>query len=639
MQIISIISSIRNNVEILLSKTSWDGQIHPIDGKCIASGRLLNKFYNEWESFYIQSQHPKNTSPDDTNIDKEITENLKSKGKTLFSILFGDSSHQIVSPDDSVIIFSVDPEYANLPFEILIQNDRFLCEQSHIIKQIRDRRLKPIGEKRRSKDLLLILNPLKDIESLVEAERATLKRLFDKTSFFSSIKTIDSTYAQESQIIEELHNAKYVHYAGHTKSDKITLHNGQELNISDISNLDLSNIEILFFNSCYSSSQKFTSSSIVQSFIKAGVKNFIGYNLPVSNHIALFISEKFWKGILRKKNLLENIAEIRKSVREEFGDGELSWVILNLFGTLEPKKRKYKIFFPTALWLIVIILILTGLLYMIKISPFSVDSKSVIVKSKQNSSQIVSTSNKVPENLTLNPMIPAFGHATIKVLRAVKRNDYSIADFAKCSEQVLNIKQQLFDKCKNKFGESRCIESYKGGVLHANQIRKNKFETALWFEFLIITKSIDRSSIEVFLKNFGWQKVEVLNNDVVQFSIYQDNMRLVPALIDIIQKRSILVRYKNYNITEYWELNFSKIDKNVMVSYEFDELHRIDGGGLFVGIQSDKKEDDGPHHLDMWCQQEGYFYYWDSITIDNTDLNKIKSVEKNNIVRILRSLL
>jgi len=161
----------------------------------------------------------------------------------------------------------------------------------------------------------------------------------------------------------------------------------------------------------------------------------------------------------------------------------------------------------------------------------------------------------------------------------------------------------------------------------------------LWTEALKFTKSIDRSSIEVFLKNFGWQKVEVLNNDVVQFSIYQDNMRLVPALIDIIQKRSILVRYKNYNITEYWELNFSKIDKNVMVSYEFDELHRIDGGGLFVGIQSDKKEDDGPHHLDMWCQQEGYFYYWDSITIDNTDLNKIKSVEKNNIVRILRSLL
>jgi len=312
---------------------------------------------------------------------------------------------------------------------------------------------------------------------------------------------------------------------------------------------------------------------------------------------------------------------------------------VNVFGTLEPKKRKHKIFSPIALWLIVIILILTGLIYIIKISQFSVDSKSVIVKSKHNISQIVSASNKVPENLTSNPVLPAFGQATIKVLRAVKRNDYSIADFAKCSEQVLNIKQQLFDKCKNKFGESRCIESYNGGVLHAKQIRKNKFETALWFEFLIITKSIDRSSIEVFLEKVGWQKVEVLNNDIVQFSIYQDNRRLIPALIEIIQKRSVLVRFKNHNITEYWKLKFSKIDKNVMVSYGFDELHRIDGGGLFVGIQSYKKEDDGPHHLDMWCQQEGYFYYWDSITIDNTDLNKIKSVEKNNIVRILRSLL
>jgi len=638
-QVISILSSIKENVEILSSTTGWNGQVHPIDGKCVASGRLLHKFYNEWKSFYLQSQHLKNTSPDDANIDKEIIENLKLKGKTLSSILFGDSSRQIIFPNDSVIVFSVDPEYANLPFEILIQNDRFLCEQSHIIKQIRDRRLKPSIEKKKSKDFLFIFNPSNDIETLVEAERSTLKNLFDKTSFFSSLKIIDPRYVQESQIIEELHNAKYVHYAGHTKSDKIALFNGQELDISDISNLDLCHIEILFFNSCYSSSQKFSSSSIVQSFIKAGVKNFIGYNLPVSNHIALFVSEKFWKGFLQKQDLLENIAEIRKSVREKFGDGELSWVILNLFGTLEPKKKKHKLLFPKVLWVVGIIMILSGLIYMIKIGPFSVDSKSGIVKSKDNSSRIVSTSNEASENLTSNPFIPAFKQATIKVLWAAKRNDESIFDFAECSEQALNFNQQLFDNCQKKFGEKRCMESYKAGVLHANKIKKYKFENALWFEFLIINKSIDRSSIEIFLKNVGWHKVEVLDNDVVRFSMYQDNMRLIPVLMDIIQNASVLVKFKNHNKIEYRKLHFSKIDKKEMGYYEFDELHRVDGGGLFVGIQSNKKNDDGPHHLDMWCQKEGYLYYWESISIDNTDLNKIQSAEKNKVVRLLKSLL
>jgi len=639
MHIISILSSIGKNVEILSSRTAWSGQIHPIDGKCVASGKLLHKFYNEWKSFYIQSQHLKNTSPNDVDIDKEIIENLKLKGKTLSSILFGDSSNQIIFPNDSVIVFSVDPEYANLPFEILTQNNRFLCEQSHIIKQIRDRRLKSINGNRKSQDFLFIINPSKDIETLVEAERSTLKNLFDKTSVFSSLKIIDSTYVQESQIIEELHNAKYVHYAGHTKSDKIMLYNGQELDISDISNLDLSHIEILFFNSCYSSSQRFSSSSIVQSFIKAGVKNFIGYNLPVSNHIALFISEKFWKGFLRKKDLLENIAEIRKSVREEFGDGELSWVILNVFGTLEPKKRKQKLLFLIALWAISIVLLLIGLIYMIKINPFSADSKTTIVISKHKSSRIVSTSNEVPENLTSNPFVPAFGQATIKVLWAAKRNDESIFDFAECSEQALNFNQHLFDNCQKKFGEKRCMESYKAGVLHANKIKKYKFETALCFEFSIINKSIDRSSIEVFLKKVGWHKVEVLDNDFVRFSMYQDNMRLIPALMDIIQNANVLVKFKNHNKIEYWKLHFSKIDKKEMGYYEFDELHRVDGGGLFVGIQSNKKNEDGPHHLDMWCQKEGYLYYWESIAIDNTDLNKIQRAEKIKVVRLLKSLL
>ena len=340
MKVVTIVTSTNGQAEVI---TGGDSDLHgPMLQKRTVSASLLEKFTADWKAFFLQSQELKSVYPGDPAIDGEISAGLLKKGRALSSMLFGADSPPAMRSKSKIIIFSVDPEYAGLPYEVLACGDAFLCDTAHVMRQVRDATPPKPSSGKEAARLLLVCGAgnADGISELVDREREMLGGLFDGTRRLSRWKAVDAGFVGAAGIMEELHDAGYVHFAGHTESDRIILGNGGVIHAKDIAGLDLSSMELVFLNGCYSSVQDPCGDSLARSFLRAGAKNYLGYGLPVHNSAALFISVKFWESFFKKKNALDAVRHAREAVRSEFGEGELAWATLNLFGTVRERGPK-----------------------------------------------------------------------------------------------------------------------------------------------------------------------------------------------------------------------------------------------------------------------------------------------------------
>ena len=422
MTIIRIISSINDNAELIISDSN-SSKVTPVDNKRVIPNKLLYNFYNEWKTFYYQSQQLKNQNPQDANIDEEIVANLQKKGRVLASILLGDEySHKLF--DRSMLIFSVDEKYANLPFEILRIHNKFICEIVPVLRQIRYAPLQFSQSKDKNDSGLLLINPneAQDVYELTNIEKLSLQKIFKRFSKIKKWKILFGKNINEITLLEELYSARLIHFAGHTDINSIPLSNNSKLIAEDISNINLNHIKVVFFNSCYSSIQNTDQNSIAQSFIKAGVKNFIGYNLQIANHVAPVIAEIFWENYFKNKPIEIIIQNIRSAIRKKYGDGELSWIILNHFGSTkinEKNKKSNKITLVVISIFILLILASILIIQNYSQSPNTIFIEKTIIK-KENVVRQIKNNNK--------PKITFKYENNFKIDLQNNEKDYNVVD-------------------------------------------------------------------------------------------------------------------------------------------------------------------------------------------------------------------
>lgn len=97
--------------------------------------------------------------------------------------------------------------------------------------------------------------------------------------------------------------------------------------------LDLSHIEIVFVNGCNSAVRQEGSATLTDGLIQGGVRNYVGFSLPVETTRAEFIAARFWKLVLDGQPVHTAVAAAPRS--KKFGLHSLEWASLQHFGTIE----------------------------------------------------------------------------------------------------------------------------------------------------------------------------------------------------------------------------------------------------------------------------------------------------------------
>ncbi|TGM44615.1 CHAT domain-containing protein [Leptospira biflexa] len=315
------------------------------------SGQLLKEFQNDWSIFVerILSQNPKK---------EEFLDKLGKKSDSLEQIVFGNTTPFWRMPGFSgKIEFLVDPEFSPIPWEILRTNNGYLFQNSNFKRGIRiQKNQKEVTKKTNS--ALIICNPVKpNLENTVNEECATLYPLLEKKL---PLRILKQNHLTKIRFIEELNSVKYIHYAGHTEKNGIPIPGNQFISMDEIASRSLSHLDLVFFNSCYSSFDSIDQSGLTTSFLKAGAKQVIGFLYPVETNLAKEIGISFWKYFLESKNTEKSLEKIRKQLQKGSGKEIITAISLVQFSTIAPNPLPKRIFQLTfSLLLLLFFLIFT----------------------------------------------------------------------------------------------------------------------------------------------------------------------------------------------------------------------------------------------------------------------------------------
>lgn len=288
------------------------------------SGELLFEFQKDWSLFVerVLSQNPKKT---------EFFDKLSKKSDNLEQIVFGKATPVWRKPGfHGNIQILVDPEFSPIPWEILKTHQRYLFQDETFKRGIRiEQTEKEILKK--SNTALIICNPVKsNLQNTVKEECAILFPILEKKF---PLRILKQDHLTKIRFIEEMNAVRYLHYAGHTEKNGIPMVENQFLSMNEISSRSFSHLDLVFFNSCYSSFDSKSQSGLTTSFLKAGAKTVIGFLYPVETKLAKEIGISFWKYFLESKNAEKSLNKIRNQLFKGSGREIITAISLVQFST------------------------------------------------------------------------------------------------------------------------------------------------------------------------------------------------------------------------------------------------------------------------------------------------------------------
>lgn len=342
---IRIIDVASENVDVILDEPHATA----VENHKLIPKKLLQEYQEDWLNFVEKVLAEKNSRPLDKAFDQEVSSKLNRYGKTLQSLLFPPG---FSFSDAKALIFSVDANWVRLPFELLPTHNNqqdFIGLRMPILRQIRT--VKKVSAdvnqpKNVGKRFLLLANPegSVDLMPITDAEKKSLEGIAGKATQLKALGKLAST----PQILEELVHCNYFHYSGHVREQSLQFSQAN-LKPSEIAALNLENMELVFINGCNSAGKH---DGLVQAFLSAGVKNYIGYNHKISDQVALFTADFVWRSLFqsrgnlkklswlfehRNKGLAEISLRLRQDIFKKFGAAELAWLNIQFF--INTKRR------------------------------------------------------------------------------------------------------------------------------------------------------------------------------------------------------------------------------------------------------------------------------------------------------------
>ena len=250
-----------------------------------------------------------------------------------------------------IVVLRVDPINADLPWELLCDNQGFLsCTRVFgrtlaIKRPGREATLPPAEDRLR---VLVISNPTSDLQAAGQEARqlvAKLKQL--PNTEVTHLHGPEATYTQVSAALDRVHYDVF-HYAGHFESDALRPNaSGFMLADGELTADDLSTRPTVprFFiaNACESAQvgaslplearDVLTSpQGLVESLLLKGVRTYVGSMWRVNDDAAETFALAFYQALLQGDMIGEAVRSARNTVIEKHGEGQPAWASYVLYG-------------------------------------------------------------------------------------------------------------------------------------------------------------------------------------------------------------------------------------------------------------------------------------------------------------------
>ncbi len=297
----------------------------------LVEARLFADFIAEWKSLYQRSEALMQHAP--PGALREIEDKVRRKGKTLAALIF---AHGLPRIGEGPLLFSFDSSLSEIPYEILHLEEGFICERVAVLREVLTS-TRRTGKSRAPESANRAVLYFDDsfsaaISESVNREKAELLRLFKAESDVTT-KLVTSR-PSAAALLEDLVESRYIHFSGHHETGGTHI---PFLTPDLLQGADLHAVEAAFINACDSAETSDTTLTLAEAMIQGGVKNFVGFGLPVETSRAERIASSFWRQLLSGAQVTQVVVNLRKEVRERYGTGCLEWVSLQHFGTFQEK--------------------------------------------------------------------------------------------------------------------------------------------------------------------------------------------------------------------------------------------------------------------------------------------------------------
>ncbi|MFH1355404.1 MAG: tetratricopeptide repeat protein [Candidatus Omnitrophota bacterium] len=284
-------------------------------------------------------------------LQDSLIKSLKNTGQLLWDHLLTNSvKSRLKSVQDLDLIFSIDEELINIPWELLYDGNNFLCLKFNLGRVVRTQvQVSPLKYRGLfgALKMLILANPTNDLKSAY-LEGLNIRNQFDRKRKEIKID-FKSTSIDTHYVKKYIRDYDLVHFAGHCEYDAENPKNtGWVLSDGRFTTQDILTMGaavslpvIIFSNSCHSA---FTSGNLIDqdyqeksyslasAFLFSGVRHYLGAIRRIEDPLSLFFAREFYSHLVAGKTVGESVRLSRLSSIAQYGIGSIAWASYLLYG-------------------------------------------------------------------------------------------------------------------------------------------------------------------------------------------------------------------------------------------------------------------------------------------------------------------
>lgn len=290
-------------------------------------------------------------------LPRPFMKSLIALGNFAYQYLFTKSVRdQLTAMNADHLLLDLDEKLIDLPWELLYDDNSFLCLRFAMGRRIATRELPPRRTARTKKcreiRMLIVADPTGDLPQ-ARQEGRLVSQLAKKRRVY--VKTLVANQATRTAFLKALSQYDIVHYAGHANYQRanpdqsyLKLRDGRvtAFEIERFTGPELPSV--VFLNACWSAKELATPASyqsivrgLSRTFLYSGVNTFLGSLLPIPDASAARMAVLFYEGLFAGYSVGEALRMARSTFVNESDPNDSAWATLLLYG--DPTSRPIQV--------------------------------------------------------------------------------------------------------------------------------------------------------------------------------------------------------------------------------------------------------------------------------------------------------
>lgn len=292
-----------------------------------------------------------NKSGKQAKVDKNIFEEIKFIGQSLFDLLFTVRIKELIKKTDTqFLILKIDGNLVQVPWELLHDGSFFLCQRFSIGRKVSTtQKITSQGIRKPQKPfkMLILADPKGNLDAAYE-EGIILHRKFNelKEEVLIDLKT---TSINTQFIKKSLREHDIIHYAGHAEYDlKDPYKSGWQTTDGILSTINITNMSggaplpfLVFSNACQSgqtepwhlaSDNEKGVYGLANAFLLSGVQHYIGTFWDIPDKAGLRMAVAFYRNLLNGLSIGQSLKNARVHLIKHYGEENPTWMAYMLYG-------------------------------------------------------------------------------------------------------------------------------------------------------------------------------------------------------------------------------------------------------------------------------------------------------------------